>query len=92
MSCGRGVVARAHAEAQVYDCGSGQTRFPADSRRKHDFELVLIVSWTVLGAAQASTSQPMSPFAAGEVSLERWEGNDVFGTACGAFGGNDIPE
>ena len=47
---------------------------------------------TLMGAAQASTSRPMSPFAAGEVSLERWEGNDIFGATCGAFGGNDVPE
>ena len=56
------------------------------------FGLVLIVSRTLVGAVQASTSRPMSPFAAREVSLERWEGNNVFGAARGAFGGNDVPE
>jgi len=49
VSCGRDVVARAHPESQVYDCSSDHARLPADSRRKHDFGLVLIVSRTPRG-------------------------------------------
>ena len=59
---------------------------------RNKFGLVLIVSRTLVGAVQASTSRPMSPFAAGEVSLERWEGNDVFGAACSAFRRDDVPK